>query len=154
MFPKIEADLDKLNVELEKSKEIKPLGKCYLFDYKTGQHKIVDGKLVECAPNEGVMQWIEKVLRTELNKYAIYTEDENEEFGISIHDYIGTKKFPMGYIASEIKREITQQLIQHRYIDRIEDYKVEQEKRGLNIIFTAVLITGETLKKEVIISGI
>ena len=154
MFPKIKAELDKLNKTGGQAEDFKPIGKTFLFDYRTGQHILTDGKLEVCMPDEAVSQWIEKVLRTEINKYGIYTVDESDEFGISVYEYVGKRKLHMGYVASELKREITEQLLKHRYIESIEDYKAEQINRSLHVIFTAVLITGEKLNKEVSIIGL
>lgn len=155
MFPTIHTDLEQLNQKLsQQQNSIKPLGKSCFFDYKTGQHKIIDGKAVMCSLVETMEQWIEKVLRTELNKYGIYTIDETENFGISIYRYIGEKNIPMGYIVSELKREITEQMLQHRYIKEVTDYQAMREKRGLHILFTTILITGEYIKKEVQLYGV
>ncbi len=155
MFPTIHTDLEQLNQKLsQQQNSIKPLGKSCFFDYKTGQHKIIDGKAVMCSLVETMEQWIEKVLRTELNKYGIYTIDETENFGISIYRYIGEKNIPMGYIVSELKREITEQMLQHRYIKEVTDYQAIREKRGLHILFTTILITGEYIKKEVQLYGV
>lgn len=153
MFPKIEVDLEQFNTTLLESNKIIPIGKTFSFDYKSGQHVLVDGKMIECSFDEAIAQWIEKVLRTELDKYGIYTEDESKEFGISIYRYIGTKSLHMGYIASELKREIIEQLLEHRYIKSIEEYRVERQKRNLNIYFTAVLEDGTHLEKVVKIDG-
>ena len=60
----------------------------------------------------------------------------------------------MGYVASELKREITEQLLKHRHIESIEDYTAEQINRSLHVTFTAVLITGEKLNKEASIIGL
>lgn len=155
MFPSINTDLEQLNQTLSKQQNsIKPLGKCCFFDYKTGQHTIIDGKPFYCSQSETIAQWIEKVLRTELDKYGVYTVDETDNFGISIYRFIGLKAIPMGYVASELKREITEQMMQHRYIKEITDYEAIREKRGLHILFTAVLITGEHIKKEVQLYGL
>ncbi len=155
MFPTIHTDLEQLNQKLsQQQNSIKPLGKSCFFDYKTGQHKIIDGKAVMCSLVETMEQWIEKVLRTELNKYGIYTIDETENFGISIYRYIGEKNIPMGYIVSELKREITEQMLNHRYIKEVTDYQAMREKRGLHILFTTILITGEYIKKEVQLYGV
>lgn len=157
MFPNIKADLDELNKIISESyDDIRPLGKTFVFNYKTGQHELVDGNMVECSSDEAVAQWIEKVLRTELDKFEIYVEDETDEFGISIYRHIGKKTLNIGYIMSELKREITEQLLRHRYINYIEDYSAQLESRNrkLHITFTAVLITGSFIKKEVELNGL
>lgn len=155
MFPTVYTDLEKLNQKLsQQQNSIMPLGKSCFFDYETGQHNIIDGKPVMCSLVQTMEQWIEKVLRTELDKYGVYTIDEYENFGISLYRYIGEKNIPIGYVASELKREITEQMLQHRYIKEVTDYQAIREKRGLHILFTTVLITGEQIKKEVQLYGL
>ncbi len=155
MFPTIHTNLEQLNEKLsQQQNSVKPLGKSCFFDYKTGQHNIIDGRNVMCSDLETIEQWIEKVLRTEIDKYGVYTIDEHENFGISIYRYIGEKNIPMGYVASELKREITEQMLQHRYIKEVTDYQAIREKRGLHILFTTVLITGEQIKREVQLYGL
>lgn len=151
MFPDINTDIDRLsNIEAENG-YIEPLGKTFVFDFEKGQHNIVDGRLAECNFTESISQWIEVVLRTELNKYIVYTEDETEDFGISIYKYIGKRNIPVIYLASELKREIEEQLIKNRFIESITDYTTERVQRGLHIQFTVVLKEGYTIEKEVII---
>lgn len=155
MFPEIQANLSQLESILsETNSDIKPLGKTFLFDYKTGQHVLKDGKMVECTADEAVAQWIEKVLRTAVGKYGVYVIDETADFGISIYNYIGDKKLHTGYIASELKREITEQMSNHRYIEAIEDFTVDQNGRTLDITFSVRLITGTTIAKGVQIDGL
>nr|DAD95054.1 MAG TPA: Protein of unknown function (DUF2634) [Siphoviridae sp. ctVqj4] len=155
MFPEIKTDIDQLNqLYNDESSNIKPIGKTFVFNYKTGQHLLIDGRMVECTLNEAISQWIEKVLRTALGKYGIYIVDEDEDFGISIYNYIGERTLHMGYVASELKREITEQLLKHRYIERIEDYTAQRNRRTLEITFNVVLITGDSLGKELQIDGL
>lgn len=153
MFPKIEADLQKLDAILAGQEETKPIGKASYFDYQEGQHWLVDGKDVKCGNVETVVQWIEKVLRTERGKYPIYTEDEDEDFGISVYQYIGEKIAHPGFIASELKREITEQLLKHRHISGVEDFRAGREGRTLWVQFTAVLTTGDRIEKKVAYHG-
>ena len=86
-----------------------------------------------------------------MNKYKIYTEDETEDFGISIYKYIGQRNIPLIYLSSELKREIEEQLLQHRFIESITNYSTERVNRGLHIQFTVLLKNSETINKEVII---
>ena len=151
MFPEINTNIDRLSDINTNTDYIEPLGKTFLFDFKTGSHKVIDGRLQECTLMESVAQWIEVILRTELNKYKVYTEDETEDFGISIYKYIGDRNIPLIYLASELKREIEEQLLKHRFIESITDYSTERVNRGLHIQFTVVLKNNDTIRKEVII---
>lgn len=155
MFPEIQANLSQLESVLsETNSDIKPLGKTFLFDYKTGQHILKDGKMIECTSDEAVAQWIEKVLRTAVGKYGVYVVDEITDFGIAIYNYIGEKRLHTGYIASELKREITDQLLNHRYIESVENFEAERNGRTLEITFSVRLITGTTIEKGVQIDGL
>ena len=151
MFPEININIDRLSNINTDTEYIEPLGKTFLFDFKTGTHKVIDGRLLECNLTESITQWIEVVLRTELNKYKVYTVDETEDFGISIYKYIGNRNIPLIYLASEHKREIETQIIKNRFIESITDYNTERVNRGLHIQFTVVLKNNNTIKKEVII---
>ena len=145
MFPTVYTDLEKLNQKLsQQQNSIMPLGKSCFFDYETGQHNIIDGKPVMCSLVQTMEQWI----------FCVFSIDEYENFGISLYRYIGEKNIPIGYVASELKREITEQMLQHRYIKEVTDYQAIREKRGLHILFTTVLITGEQSKKEVQLYGL
>lgn len=150
VFPEIEADLSLTIKDLEE-KSTPTLGRVLKFDYENGRHVLKDGRFVECTPVEAVCQYIEHVLRTELDKYKVYTVERDGDFGISVYRYIGQKYLPPDYFASELKREITEQLQLHKYIDFVEAYHYEFKGRKLYVEFTCRLITGDTASKEVII---
>lgn len=150
MFPKIEADLQLTVLDMQEKKQ-PTLGRVLKFDYDKGCHVLKDGRFVECTALEAVMQYIEHVLRTELDKYRVYKVEKDDDFGISVYRYIGSKKLPPDYFASELKREITEQMENHKYIDYVDGYKYEFKERKLFAEFTCHLIGGETVTKKVII---
>ena len=137
MFP--EDFVENNNVE-----DTEEVGTDFLFDYETGQHILKNGTLEECSEVESIKQFIQNVLRTKANSYKVYTEDETEVFGISIYDYIGTRKLPDGYLNSELKREVTETLLKHPFISEVKNWNGKRNKRGLEISFTTVL-TDSTL---------
>lgn len=124
------------------------IGCDFLFDYDTGQHIMNNAVLVECTAIQGVQQFIQNVLRTKINSYKVYTEGETETFGISIYDYLGKRILPLGYLNSELKREVTEQLLKHPLIESVTDWKGTREKRGLHISFTVTLIDGTEIKES------
>lgn len=147
MFPTI--DLDNVIEEL-KVEEKQNQGKTFLYDFKKGDFVIKDGRLVEVEGREAIKVWIEKILRTEKFKFEIYKEDEGiDEYGISIKDLILGKKVPQFFLQSELRREIEEALKKHSEIDRIEDFRTEQELVTLKIYFTVILKNGETFNREV-----
>ena len=133
MFP--ESILENTNT----TAETEETGVDFLFDYSTGQHLIKNGVPENQSVFIGVKQYVENVLRTPANAYKVYTKDEKEIFGISVYDYIGKKTLPMGYLNSELKREVTENLLRHPLIIEVKDWKGRRERRGLNISFSVVL---------------
>lgn len=119
-----------------------------LFNYETGQHIMKNAVLVECNTIQGVQQFIQNVLRTQANIYGVYVKGETETFGISIYDYLGQRSLPLGYLNSELKREVTEQLLKHPLIASVNDWKGTREKRGLHISFTVTLIDGTEIKES------
>ncbi|WMM23665.1 DUF2634 domain-containing protein [Tissierella sp. MB52-C2] len=147
MFPKL--DLDNIAEELQ-FEEKKNEGKTFLFDFEKGDFVIKDGRLVEVEGKEAIKIWIEKILRTEKFKFEVYKEDENiNEYGTTIKKLIQGKKVPQFFLQSELKREIEEVLKRHSEIDRIKDFRTEQEAATLRIYFTIILKNGETFNQEV-----
>ena len=140
IFPKI----NNQPVLIEDAKTIK-LGKCFKFDFEKEQHIIVDGKFVECDFQENIQHFIQVVLRTKINTFKVYIEDENEDFGLSIYNYIGNKVYHKGFILSETKREITEQLLNHPFIKEIDNFNFDFENTNLTITFNCYLQNDEVL---------
>lgn len=140
MFPKI-------NVTIDNTKEDKPitLGKCFKFDFEKGQHIIVDGKFVECDFKENIRHFIQVVLRTKKDTFKVYTVDEDEDFGLSIYNELGNKIFHKGYILSETKREITEQLLNHPFIKEVNNFDFKFENTVLTVTFNCYLQNNEIL---------
>lgn len=114
-------------------------GTDFLFDYSTGQHIMDKGAPAEQSVFLGVKQYIENVLRTPANTIGVYTKAETETFGISIYEHIGERKLPDGYLNSELKREVTENLLRHPLITEVRDWKAERTRRRLDVSFAVVL---------------
>lgn len=142
MFPNIFIEETSVN------DETKNVGCDFLFNYETGQHIMKNAVLVACNTIQGVQQFIQNVLKTKINSYKVYTEGETETFGISIYDYLGQRTLPLVYLNSELKREVTEQLLKHPLVVSVIDWKGAREKRGLHISFTVTLIDGTEIKES------
>ncbi len=146
MFPKINSSI----IDIEDSKSI-TLGKCFKFDFENGQHIILDGKFLECDFKENIQHFIQVILRTKINTFKVYTKDENEDFGLSIYNYIGNKVYHKGFILSETKREITEQLLNHPFIKEVDNFNFDFENTNLIVTFNCYLQNDEVLNiKEAI----
>ncbi len=139
MFPNFNVQA---NEEI-KNEEFKALGKTFKFDFENKRYVIENGRLVECAIEEAIEQWIYFILKTTKGKYKIY---ENTDFYCDIDDLIGKK--PTGFIMSEMKREITESLKKHRYIQDVKDFEFINNKKLLNCNFTVVLIDNTEINIE------
>ena len=147
MFPQDFIEESNMTTETEET------GVDFLFDYETGQHIIKNSLLTECTVLESVKQYIQNVLRTQANAYDVYIQGENDVFGISVYEYIGTRSLPAGYINSELKREVTENLLKHPLIANVSNWKGKRERRGLNISFTVALTDGSIIEESQNVGG-
>lgn len=147
MFPTL--NLDNVIEETEQE-ESQIQGKTYLYDFEKGDFIIKDGRLVKADGIEAIIVWIEKILRTEKFKCKIYKKDEEiDEYGTTIKELIQGRKLPQFFLQSELRREIEEALQKHNEIERIEDFRTEQNFATLKIYFTVILKNGETFGQEV-----
>lgn len=133
--------------------ENEEVGIDFLFDYEAGQHIMKNADLTECTTLQSVQQYIQNVLRTQANTYDVYIKDEDDVFGISVYEYIGTRALPAGYINSELKREVTANLLKHPLIAGVSNWEGKRERRGLNISFTVTLTDGSVLEESRTVGG-
>lgn len=149
MFPQFS-----LPTQLDEEKTI-TLGKCFKFDFEKGKHIIIDGKFVECDFKDNIKHFIQCVLRTKTDTFRVYVQNEEQPFGLSIYNHIGDKQLPKGFVLSETKREITEQLINHPFIKEVDSFDFILERTILTIKFNVYLENDETLNiNEVVNFGL
>lgn len=111
MFP-TDIDLSALSAEtataatIDTNTTAETIGKSLKFDYKTNSFVFVDGSNVIPNDTEAVAQWIELFIRTELNKYAIYSDS----FGLDLSDLVGYR-LPRAFQVAEIQRRLTEGIL-------------------------------------------
>lgn len=142
LIPALQEQTD--NINSLTSTEVKKLGRCFLFDFDTNTFVIKDGKLVECTEVGAVEQWIKLILQTYKDKFNVY---KGTDFYCNIEDLVGKK--PNGFRLSELKREVTEALLKHRYIQGVDDFEFTNEREKIIVNFTVTLIDGTTLEQEV-----
>lgn len=133
MFPKVKYE------DIQAFEKNTSIGKMPKFDYGSGQHIIKSGEVVMCEGSEALKQLITSIVTTCRNKYLVYTVAETEEYGLSIYNSIGDR-MPQGYILSELKREIYEQVEGLIAVQSIGMYSASLTKRGLNIEMTVVCV--------------
>lgn len=140
MFPNIFIE------EATQSDVTENTGVDFTFDYETGQHVLEGGNACLCDDLESIRQYIQNVLRTEAKVHKVYTKEESDVFGISLFEYIGNKVLPLGYINSELKREVTELLLKHPQIEEVKDWESQKIKKGLEVSFTVILTDGSLIE--------
>lgn len=79
------------------------MGVAFAFDWQAGCYLMEAGSPVEVTGNKAVQEWMQQVLRTKRERYAIYPTD----FGAPAQDLIG-QKYPKGFLLSELRRQLTE----------------------------------------------
>jgi hypothetical protein len=142
MFPELNINNLVQEETLRKTKQ----GKTFLYDFVKGDFVIKDGKLVEIEGIEAIKVWIEKILRTEKFKFEIYMSNE---YGTTIKQLVQGRKVPQFFLQSEVKREVEEALKKNVEIDRVEDFRTDQNMTTLIICFRVVLKSGDSFDQEV-----
>ena len=141
IFPEYDYAMDE-EVTEEVTSESVTIGRTPLFDFETGQYVIRDGKVVECTQEEAIRQWVGVLIKTPAERFEVY---EGTEFGTYIHNLIGLKD--VGFVASEIKRELEEKCIENRAISGIKNFDVTKNGGAIHINMTVI-----TNKDEVEVS--
>jgi phage baseplate assembly protein W len=93
---------------------------------------------------EAVKQAVEKILLTERFQYLIYDSD----YGVELESLIGQ---PQGYVKADIKRRVTEALMQDDRIKDVTDFDIQFEGDIVNVSFTVMSAYGN-LSEEVSIN--
>ena len=110
--------------------------KSYMFDFTTGDFVVRDGKLIECDGISAIKVWIEKILRTEKDRYPIY---DNTEYGCHLEDLIIGNSYTAEFIEAELKREIEDALKQNPQIKSVTNFKITRNKNAITVNLEVVL---------------
>lgn len=125
--------------ELEIFKEI-------AIDFETGEPIIKRDEIVVLEGKEALKVWIWKVLKTERNRYEIYSEN----YGNDLKENIG-QIYDETTRRAIIQNEIIECLMVNPHITSVNDFTVEldEEKRHPVFYFTVSTIYGELNNEEV-----
>ena len=132
IFPEYDYAMDE-EVTEEVTSESVTIGRTPLFDFETGQYVIRDGKIIECTQEEAIRQWVGFLIKTPAERFEVY---EGTEFGTYIHNLIGLKD--VGFVASEIKRELEEKCIENRAISGIKNFDVTKNGGAIHINMTVM----------------
>lgn len=85
---------------------------------------------------EAMKQAIYLILETERYKWVIFSWD----YGVEFEDLFG---MPISWVIPEVKRRITEALLQDTRIEAVDDFEFEVGKGKLTVNFTARTIYGD-----------
>lgn len=141
MFP---SDVDLSNVTYTSTEQatntldLTKLGRSLAFDYDTNTFTIVAGTNKIPSKIDSIKQWIELFIRTEKDRYKIYTD----EFGCDFSDLVGWR-LPRGYQVSEIMRRINDGILSKcPCVSSVTDW----EFNAGTFSFTVTTDTGEEVR--------
>lgn len=111
------------------------------FDFENNEFNLLGNKPVMVSDFEALKVWINKILRTEIMRFAVY---DDTEYGVQIEDLIIGKNFDRDFAESELRREIEAVLMKNTEIKGISDFNVSAERDILKVSFTVKTIYGES----------
>ena len=111
------------------------------FDFENNEFNLLGNKPVMVSDFEALKVWINKILRTEIMKFAVY---DDTEYGVQLEDLIIGKNFDRDFAESELRREIEATLMKNTEIKGISDFNVSAERDILKVSFTVKTIYGES----------
>lgn len=133
IFPEFDYEMEEELVEAVEEKST-TIARTPLFDFERGEYVIKDGKVVECTQEEAIRQWVGFLIKTPADKFEVY---KDTAFGTYIHNLIGWRD--AGFVASEIKRELTEKCPDNRAIEKIEDFEFSRNGGVMHIRFTVIM---------------
>jgi hypothetical protein len=131
IFPSLNINLQNQldTISSTQNSSIDNFGKSFLFDFETGDFVVKDGKPVIADEKQSLYNWIQKILKTEKDKYKIY---QNTDYGVKFEDLL-YGDLPLKFVQVELKREIQDALMKHPLISTIDITSIERDKSDLVI---------------------
>lgn len=99
-------------------------------------YQIVDNRIVGTVDGiDAVKQAVFLILNIERYDYPIYSWD----FGVELKDLVGQD---IDYVMAEVKRRITEALLQDDRIEDVNDFEFEVDKSKVHVTFTVYVNYG------------
>ena len=126
------------------------MGKSYSFNFSKGDFEMQDGQPVISDEETSIKVWIEKILRTEKNRYKIY---DGTPYGCQLEDLIIGNNYPASFVESELQREVSEAILQHPKISSIADFQINRLINSAEVTFSVILKTGAVIQEGVVLDG-
>ncbi len=114
--------------------------KTFDFDFKSGEFNMKNGNPVVLESVDALKMWIQKCIRTQLNRYSIY---KGKQYGANIEDLVIGHSYGNGFAESELRREIEEALLRHENILSLGDFSVSTKRKLMEVSFTLTTTYGE-----------
>lgn len=89
-----------------------------------------------CDNLEAMKQVVYKILNTERYENIMYSWN----YGIELHDLFGE---PVNYVVSELKRRITEALVQDDRIKSVDSFEYQIDRKTISLTFVVHTIFGD-----------
>ncbi|MGN0150781.1 MAG: DUF2634 domain-containing protein [Clostridia bacterium] len=114
--------------------------KTFDFDFKAGEFSMKNGNPVVLSGIDALKLWIQKCIRTQLNRYSIY---KGKQYGANIEDLVIGKSYNFDFAESELRREIETALLQNEDIQSMSSFSVKKTGSTLDISLTLITVYGK-----------
>lgn len=98
------------------------LYKTPVFDFAAGEFVITNGHIKTAVGREAVKVWIEKIIRTEINRYDIY---KGTGYGSTVESLLIGHVYPTDYLRAEISEHIKNALLKNADITAVKINRIE-----------------------------
>ena len=93
-----------------------------VFDFVKGEFVTINGHIKTARGKENIKVWIEKTMRTELNRDEIY---RGTGYGTKLENHLIGRVYPNDYIRAEIGQSIKTALLKHPDITDVPINNIE-----------------------------
>ena len=114
--------------------------KTFDFDFKAGEFRMKNGNPVVLTGIDALKLWIQKCIRTQLNRHSIY---KGKQYGANIEDLVIGKSYNFDFAESELRREIETALLQNEDIQSMSSFSVKRAGSTLDISLTLITVYGK-----------
>ena len=99
-----------------------------------------NGNPVVLTGIDALKLWIQKCIRTQLNRHSIY---KGKQYGANIEDLVIGKSYNFDFAESELRREIETALLQNEDIQSMSSFSVKRAGSTLDISLTLITVYGK-----------
>lgn len=110
----------------------------FIFDFARGDFVVVDGRVRKASGDELIKNKVEKLLRTEYQRYKIY-----DRYGMQYHNWIYSQR-DRELITIALTRELTERIpALVEGVKAVHDVRISFERRALKVTLSISTIFSE-----------